>query len=219
MAKRRYSSEEDPTRERILEAALESISQTSVGSLSVRAIAARAGVNVATAHYYFRTKDALVTEALHLFFAPLAARFESMLAGPGSSRERLLAFLTFYSEQVHSNPGIFTSVVEAIIASNIRGDPGAPTGFEEVLIGIVSQARDRLMSLVGAVSGIEDHRLLAFRTLQVMTSLVHPILISTLPGTLFGVDFGSEADRRSYVEVLVAGLEGGGNPSERGPRT
>jgi AcrR family transcriptional regulator len=219
MAKRRYSSEDDPTRGRILDAALECISQTSVSALSVRAIAARAGVNVATAHYYFRTKDALVTEALHLFFAPLAARFEAIIAGPGSEKERLLAFLVFYSEQVHRNPGIFTSVVEAIIASNIRKEPGAPTSFEEVLIGIVSQARDRLMSLVGAVSGIGDQRHLAFRTLQVMTSLVHPILVSTLPGTLFGVDFGVEDDRRSYVEVLVAGLEGGRSASETTPRT
>jgi AcrR family transcriptional regulator len=204
--KRRYSSEADPTRERILKAALECMSRTAIGGLSVRAIAAAAGVNVATAHYYFRTKDALVSEALGLFFAPVLARFASMEGAEGSARERLEGFLRFYLEQFHEHPGVFTSIIEAMIASNIRKDSSAGTACERVLLDVIRAGKDRLLSLVREVSGIRDPGLLALRTLQVMAGAIHPILVSTLPLSLFGVDFGKADTRRSYVTALVDSL-------------
>jgi AcrR family transcriptional regulator len=212
--KRRYSSEADPTRQRILAAALECISKTSAGKLSVRAIAATAGVNVATVHYYFRTKDALVTEALGLFFSPVTARLQSLLEGEGDARSRLEGFLLFYIEQFHEYPGIFTSLIEAIIASDIRGDPDAPNAYERALLGVIGLGRPRIMELVRAVTGRDDEVELALRSLQLMTGVVHPMFLSTIPLGQFGVDFRERQIRQRYVALLVDSL-GAPSPAPR----
>jgi len=206
VAKRRYSSEADPTRDRILAAALDCVSRTAVGSLSVRAVAAAAGVNVATVHYYFRTKDALVSEAFRLFFAPILGRITSLDSGGGGERARLEGFLFSFLEQLHEHPGIFASLIEAIMASNVRKDPEAPTDYEEILMGIVGAGKERLFPLVAQISGIEEPELLAFTTLRMMMSVVHPMLLSTLPGQLLGLDFADEGVRRRYVACLVESL-------------
>lgn len=211
MAKRRYSSEADPTRERILRAALECISGTAAGRLSVRTIAAAAEVNVATVHYYFGTKDAVITEALELFFAPLMERLDSLIDGSGLGRDRLGGFLLFFVDQFHENPGVFTSIIEAMIASNIRRAPGAPSAYEKVLMDIVGIGKGRLMALIREVSGIDDETVLALRTIQMMTGILHPMLISTIPLDRFGLDFHDPATRRSYVGLLVDSIAGGGS--------
>ncbi|MEI6875572.1 MAG: TetR/AcrR family transcriptional regulator, partial [Spirochaetota bacterium] len=209
MAKRRYSSEADPTRARILRAALGCISGTAAGVLSVRTIAAAAEVNVATVHYYFGTKDAVLTEALELFFAPLVERLDALLERSGSGRDRLEGFLLFYVGLIQEHPGIFTSIIEAMIASNIRGEPGAPSAYEKVLMGIIGIGKGRLMGLIRDLSGIADETVLALRTLQLMTSVIHPMLISTIPQDQFGIDFHDPATRGRYVRLLVDSIAGG----------
>ena len=206
MAKRRYSTSDDPTRERILVAALDCISKTSVRELSVRFIAAQAEVNVATVHYYFGTKDVLLTEALNLFFAPLLLQVEAILEGGGQPRARLEKFLLFYVEQFHRNPGIFASVIEAMVASNIRRETAATSAYEEVLLAILGGLRQRILALVGLVSGQADASLLALKTIQVMASVVHPMILSGIPRSLFGVDFDDATQRKKYIGLLVDGL-------------
>lgn len=56
--------EQDPTRDRILQAALEVFAERGFKAATVRDICARAGVNVASVNYHFRSKEALYREAL-----------------------------------------------------------------------------------------------------------------------------------------------------------
>jgi TetR/AcrR family transcriptional regulator, regulator of cefoperazone and chloramphenicol sensitivity len=191
-----------------LSAALECISATSISELSVRAIAAKAEVNVATVHYYFGTKDSVVTEALERFLDEPVEFLESSLGSLDDPRAKLSRFLASYMSFFQANPGIFASMIEAISASSIRRGPRAPSSAELVLIGMISGLKGRLMSLVAEVSGIRDEETLILKTIQLMTSLLHPILASTLPKSLFDVDFADEAARSRYIELVIASLEG-----------
>ncbi|WP_170319548.1 TetR/AcrR family transcriptional regulator [Polyangium spumosum] len=57
-------SEQGGARERIMEAAIEVVAREGIESLTVRAIAQRAGVNVAAINYYFGSKERLVEAVL-----------------------------------------------------------------------------------------------------------------------------------------------------------
>jgi TetR/AcrR family transcriptional regulator, regulator of cefoperazone and chloramphenicol sensitivity len=206
MSKRRYSSKDDPTQGRILEAALACISQTSMGNLSVRSIAAAAGVNVATVHYHYRTKERVVSEALRVFFRPVIARLEAAAEPKASAEERLREFLLFLLEFLLRNPGAFASLVEALLESNIRKNPRASTAYEKVFMGLLATAKRTLEPLIGDVAGIADGRTRGLKLLQVVTTIVHPMTISTVPSALYGIDFDDEAARRDYVELIVSGL-------------
>ena len=56
--------EQDPTRDRILQSALEIFADRGFKATTVRDICAHAGVNVASVNYYFRSKEALYKEVL-----------------------------------------------------------------------------------------------------------------------------------------------------------
>lgn len=56
--------EQDLTRDRTLQAALESFAERGFKATTVRDICSQAGVNVASVNYYFRSKESLYKEAL-----------------------------------------------------------------------------------------------------------------------------------------------------------
>jgi AcrR family transcriptional regulator len=208
--KRRYSSEDDPTSDRILKAALDSVATTSIGELSVRAIAAAAEVNVATVHYYFRTKDAVIAAALGRFFEVTLAGIREIFEAESGPREKLVAILDFYMTRFHENPGVFASLVEAILTADRRGEGSLPSDCDRILIEAIASVKPNMMALVATVTGVEDkdedEEELKLKILRMMTSLMHPILITTLPSRLLGLDFADPALRRRYIEAAVDSL-------------
>ena len=224
MIKRRYSSEADPTRDRILRAAIDLVSSRSVGALSVRDVGAAAGVNVATVHYYFHTKDELFAEAFRVVYEPIKHRLEGLAVAATSTttgtatdsgpRAVLEGFLAFFLQQFCEHPGIFVSVIETIIASSVRDDPAAAKAYEKLLLSIVGSGKDALIGLIGAVSGLDAGEDLAFTSLRLMMNIINPIIVSSHARDLFGVDFSDEATRRRYAARLVDSLPG--RPRDQG---
>lgn len=83
-----------PPRERMVYAAMVCLERTGLDGLTVRAISAEAGVNVAAVNYYFGGKDALIAEvrARQLatgFLEPLG-ELDTLLAMPDLSRREAL---------------------------------------------------------------------------------------------------------------------------------
>jgi AcrR family transcriptional regulator len=68
-------NEADPTRARILRAALEIFAESGFKAATVREICGRAGVNVASVNYHFRSKEALYREALAYSFHEAERRY------------------------------------------------------------------------------------------------------------------------------------------------
>ncbi len=99
----------DPTRERILEAALDLFSERSFEGATTRDIAARAGVTQPLLHYHFSSKDELWRAAVDRLFAELtaalAARQEGLRGVDELTAARLLVreFVSFsaHHPQVH----------------------------------------------------------------------------------------------------------------------
>lgn len=70
---------DNATRTRIVHAAEEILAEHGLEGLSLRTVTKRAGVNLASVHYYFGSKDGLVTALVHEHFAPInIARLKSL---------------------------------------------------------------------------------------------------------------------------------------------
>lgn len=69
------SEDHDPSRERLLQAALEIFAERGFRDATVREICAKAGVNQASVNYYFRSKDALYAEVLAFAFRQADERY------------------------------------------------------------------------------------------------------------------------------------------------
>jgi AcrR family transcriptional regulator len=90
---RRHTSED--RREMLVDATLRCLADASVDRLSVRAIAAEAGVSVGLMNHHYASKDALVADAYKRAAADLLAGLrEAVEAAPDDPRSRLDAFFT-----------------------------------------------------------------------------------------------------------------------------
>jgi AcrR family transcriptional regulator len=207
--KRHYSSEADPTKDRIRQAALECIGRTNIRELSVRTIAAKAGVNVATVHYYFGTKDALMNAALQEFYGRVLGSFEHAITADLSPREKLVEFLMDYSSLFHAHPGLLASVIETIFHARQAAESpldGAPATYEQTLFAMVTRVKPQALDLVRELTGITDETELSFRIIRTMTSVLHPLLLSDFSRNLFGLDLGETELRRRYINSVVDSL-------------
>lgn len=205
--KRQYSSADDPTRERILDSAVRLISGTSVGKLSVRAIAADAGVNVATVHYYFRTKDALIGESFKRFFFRIMVKLDTIYASDTSAAEKLRTFLVYYTDVFFSNPGVFGSLIENFIGQRLHAKAKAPAMPEKILGELIEKAGVHIFDLVGRVSGERDKARIGMLTISLMTSVLHPIFLTDIPEKAFRLSMKDPLTRERYIECCIGKLK------------
>jgi AcrR family transcriptional regulator len=164
-------------------------------------------VNVATVHYYFRTKEAIVAVALPRFFEPVLGTLHETLALSMAPKDKLLHFLSVYTTHFRTHPGVFMSLLEAIGASARHLPQKEPNAYQKVLLQLIGGAKGRMLSLISDISGLTDERQLVYLTLRTMTSVLHPLLISTLPSALFGLNLDDEATWMGYLRSVVDSLD------------
>lgn len=203
------------TRERILAAALDLGGREGLEALTTRRVAAEAGVNLGLLHYHFASKEALVRETLQTFIQGLMASVtRAGQENPGASPAALLAEIFVLAlERIMGRPGLAFSLIGQLV--NIMAaasGPGAPGTVEDTLkrhenLGFLLAAQtflvQRMKELLEPSLG-RDEALLARRSLQLFTSLFHPLLFTPFPQIIYGFDLGTEAGRRAYVEGVVA---------------
>jgi AcrR family transcriptional regulator len=118
-AKRKPKDPGDITERRrrdLLEAAFALVAERGIEGLRTRDVAARAGVNIATLHYYFGTKEALV-DALHEHVRTMLRTAGASLGGEGDLRvlDDLYDHLVGAWRMFHATPGLATVLQELAI--------------------------------------------------------------------------------------------------------
>ncbi len=110
------TGQDSATRTRIVHAAEEILAEHGLEGLSLRTVTTRAAVNLASVHYYFGSKDGLVTALVREHFAPInAARLKSLDAA-----------LERASGGVPSLEEVVDAFVEPLLVAHVPGhDPRA----------------------------------------------------------------------------------------------
>lgn len=125
----------------VLDAALDVIATRGFDGLSVRAVAARAGVSSAQVQYYFRSKDELLAAAFEYVGADVARRAE-LVETSGTRRELLRALLEVWlplDEARTRSARVWLAYTAAAATSpslgpmNATMDARLRTGFADVL--------------------------------------------------------------------------------------
>ncbi|HEY3331224.1 MAG TPA: TetR/AcrR family transcriptional regulator [Capsulimonadaceae bacterium] len=83
------STKRDEQRDRLLRAAYELIAEVGISGLRTRDIADKAGVNIATLHYCFATKDALLTELYSYIIAMVKEERARYINDHGTAADKL----------------------------------------------------------------------------------------------------------------------------------
>lgn len=113
-------------REQISQAAFAGIAERGFEGLRMRDVAERAGVNIATVHYYYASKEQLI----HAAYSELQRRFQATTPAEGSATERLTAHLHGIRDLLvddHELRGVL-----AEIALRARRDPDLEAAVTQV---------------------------------------------------------------------------------------
>ncbi|MGW1726144.1 TetR/AcrR family transcriptional regulator [Streptomyces sp. NPDC002306] len=93
-----------PPREEVLAAAMDMIAERGLEKLTMAALGREVGMSSGHLLYYFRSKDELLLQALEWSEGRLGAERGRLLAGRGSVRERLDAYVDLYVPDGHRDP-------------------------------------------------------------------------------------------------------------------
>jgi len=150
-------------REALVDAAIESLKRYGYEGLSVRRIAAEAGVSIGLINHHFPNKDTLVAESYRTFGRRLATNFEAAVAAAGPDpRARLRAYLDAFFSGPNLNPQVLTAwvVYWSLVQVSpemkaVRDEEGK--GYSEVLGQLLSdlaKSRGGTVDLGLAVTGL-----------------------------------------------------------------
>lgn len=115
----------EPTREALVLAGYTQLAERGFEGLRTRDVAAQAGVNVATLHYYFPTKEALVRGVV----GHTLGRFRSTLPAAGSPGTQLRGHFQGLRRLARAEPELFAVMGE--LALRARRDPAVAAILRE----------------------------------------------------------------------------------------
>ncbi len=194
------------TKDRIVEAALETLKDEGFAGTSARAIARRGGFNQALIFYHFGTLNDLLLAALDSTASKRMERYTEALAGAGRIEERIQVATELYREDLER--GHITVISELIAGSLSRPDLGPEVvarvePWVELVEGIIRevvagsvlegmiQPRTLAFAVVALYLGVDllshlDHdvsqAVALFETAGRLASLLEPVLTHRAPG-------------------------------------
>jgi TetR/AcrR family transcriptional regulator, regulator of cefoperazone and chloramphenicol sensitivity len=195
------SPEEVTTRERLLKTAVQLLGKGGPEKLTIRQIAARAGVNVAAVNYHFHSKEHLVDEAIYAFSAKAFAAGMKVFSAPGvTAEQRLVQFFQGYAYGLVEFRGATRTAFIGIM--NAASAEGKYAGMTREMFAAARRC-------VAEMTGESDEAELGRKSLMLFSGVVFPFLCLELFKSAGGVDYGNRAERDRYIEMLVRALKTG----------
>ncbi len=206
----------DPTRERILEGALDLFGERGLTGTTVRDIAARSKVNVAAISYHFGGKEELYRAVAETVIGAIGGRVRSRI-GP------LVATLPSDPERaLHVLEELFTTFVDVIVgpeemrrvARFVIREQMQPTSAFEVLFAMLSEFHGMATRLFAMAAGCdpntEDSKLRVFMVFgQVLVfRIAEPAILRRLGRERYDAALLDriKADIRKNVRAMVAAV-------------
>jgi len=184
-----------PPEQRILIAALDCIRESGLEGATVRAIASRAGVNLAAVSYYYRSKDRVIEEALRAAWSHVADDIDAIITRTPDSNAASRLAVRYLLEGSIGNP----KVIRAIVVQH-------PKLHREVA--------DFFRALFSRLSPRDGRH-------AALVLLALAIFISVAPDAatvLSGVDFSNKAARERLWKELAESLIGRDGARQALPR-
>jgi len=193
----------------LLAAARELFLRYGYREVSARQVADAAGVNPAMVQYYFGSKQGLYAAMLAEAVAPLAARIESMVAGPSAEEPDLGGLLEAYMRTVAAHPWVPGLLMREVLA---------PDGAfrERFIADFAGRFAPQVARIIGRAVGSGQARpdldprltLVSFLSLGLWPFLAMPVVSRVL-----GLEKGPAAVDR-LIEHTVRLFEAGTAPKE-----
>jgi AcrR family transcriptional regulator len=181
------------TKQQILQTTLQLLETQGIGQVTIRKIAAQAGVNVAAVNYHFGSKDQVVFAALQTLRDRFARAFGHLQSTALPPRERLVAFMTTYCDTVFAYPNLAKAFVNQSLNADIQQDYAAFVRAEG--LALITRTLAEFLPL--------DDEILRMKAFQMMSSLILILLVGQDTAPVIGLDFANPEVRARYIQTIV----------------
>lgn len=197
--KRNMSPEDTTTRDKVLKTTVRLLVKSEPPKLTIRQIAAEAGVNVAAVNYHFRSKENLIDEAIFMFSQDAFVAGLRLLKDPSlSPEERLARFFKGYAYGLVEFRGATETAFLGIMH--------ATTG-QGKYAGMMREMFQATNEDVGELTGERDEKERSRATLMLISGVVFPFLFADLSLTSSGIDYRDKSERDRYIDMLIRALK------------
>ena len=168
-------------KKRILNSTLYIIGKEGFQNVTVRKIAAAADVNIASINYHFGSKDNVINEALKCVTSKFITSFKILNNKELAPIERMRNFLRSYSDVSVEYPDVFRNFISKLIY-NEEIEP-------DYMKFIQQEGIESIINTLKELTGVEDHKQLYMMGLQIISSLIFPIILNNKVKTSIPLDY------------------------------
>ena len=187
-------------RERIIKAVLVLIGEKGDINPTVREIAQKANVNLASINYYFRSKKNLLTE-VEKYFAEEINQITSMLNDENIKKvERILMWANEMMTQLAEYPGIIWMLASKVINKN---------SVDKSMKKFINIKNSPLKKLVIEITGNKDDKLASLKAIQIFSGIINPLIMQYGVGKGFDIDFRDKKIRKRHLDTLIKSILNG----------
>lgn len=186
-------------KDRILNATLYIIGKEGFQNVTIRKIANIADVNVASINYYFGSKDHVINEALKCITSKFVNSFQLLDDNESAPVDKLRIFLRSYSDISVEYPDIFKNFITQLIYNG--------THQSEYMEFLRDKGAYSIKNTLKDMTGIKDDRILSLMALQMIGSMLFPILANDKTDYMYGLNYKDKNTRYEYVELLIKGFQ------------
>lgn len=194
------SEEKFTTRNKIIEATAEIVGRENNLNLTIREIAGRAGVNIASINYYFRSKDNLMEEVESMLLNKAGVIYEILQDKNKSAEARLISWGDKLMKFLVDYPGTLYIMVSRVLVNNREN--GSLADYLSILINSLTPV---IKELTG--NDMEDEEILFHKAMQLMSAVVYPLLLYSGTGNNFFPAVSDEEERHRYLALLINSLK------------
>ncbi len=186
----------DSTDEKILLTTITMIGQEGIEGITVRGIASRADVNVASINYHFKSKDNLIAESLIYFIELLRESMKILKDDTLNPQERMEALIKDYMNLNSRFPGI----VRAIF---IEMSSGRDTDLTRRIIPLMKENISLMIDFMSRATGTKDRELAMMSVMDRMSSILMPIIMDRLFRKMFSLDLNDPSTLQKYTDLVI----------------
>jgi AcrR family transcriptional regulator len=182
------------TQDKIIATAIDMVGRQINLDFTIREIAEKANVNLASVNYYFRSKDNLLNEVEKHFVRESHHIYEELINLNVGHKEKIKFWAMKTMEQIMEYPGIIY-----LIVTKLLNDRRENTGVVE----LIDTLERKLMPLIKELIGAPDDLTASIKLMQLFSGVVAPVLFYYGAGRTFNIDMSDRSDRVRYIESLI----------------
>lgn len=182
------------TKEKVLVATLDLISNIGLQNVTIRQIAAAAGVNVAAVNYHFGSKDKVINDSLEFLMNRSNRIFNCLKDTKVAPEVRLRLFIKNYSKNLIKYP----EIIKLMIYQSMN--ESSPTNtFQDYL---KSEGVNLIKNTFHEINSDDNDVSLNIRTMLLISSLCFPVVLENHIDELFSINLNNPEIIKDYIEMI-----------------